>query len=207
MKTKIKIENIPKESKLTGKLTGIKAFNTNTLSNDFCTKMRKTEAICKECYSAAMLQGVRQNCVKPWERNSKIFSVTMEEEALPIVNAHSFRFHAHGELINYVHLENFMRIAKKNPFTIFALWTKRIGFVRRWLKDNQIDNVIFIYSNPSTKKVMNRPPKGFDKVFNAVYDDSIEEGQTLCTGKSCIDCMACYRNNEHTVIVEKVKKR
>ena len=197
-----------KISKLTGKLKGFEAINTNTLSNTFCTKMSKTDSICKECYSRSMLKGVRRNCVEPWEKNSKVLSKTIPVENLPTINAHSFRFHAHGELINYQNLINFMNIAKKNPFTTFALWTKRIGFVRKWLKDNdKLDNIIFIYSNPSTENKMTSSPKGFDKVFNSLYNDDISNGETLCTGVSCIDCMACYRHNEHTVIVEKVKKR
>jgi len=195
-----------KISKMTGKLKGIDAINTNTLSNSFCSKMRETDAICKECYSASMLQGVRKNCVQPWQNNSDKLSKVIPIENLPVINAHSFRFHGHGELINYQHLDNFMNIARKNPFTTFAIWTKRIGFIRKWKKSNKnLDNVVFIYSNPSTEKKMTRPPKGFDKVFNALYNDDISNGETLCTGVSCIDCMACYRHNEHTVIVEKVK--
>ena len=197
-----------KISKLTGKLKGFEAINTNTLSNEFCTKMSKTDSICQECYSRSMLQGVRRNCVEPWEKNSKVLSKTIPVGNLPTINAHSFRFHAHGELINYQNLENFMNIARKNPFTTFALWTKRIGYVRKWLKGNdKMDNIIFVYSNPSTTKKMTAPPKGFDKVFNSLYNDDCASGETLCTGISCIDCMACYRHNEHTVIVEKVKKR
>ena len=101
-----------------------------------------------------------------------------------------------------------MNIVNKNPDTHFALWTKRIGYVRKWLRLNERSrNVIFIYSNPSTRKVLNEPPEGFDKVFNSVYDDIVKTGQTPCTGIKCVNCLACYRHNEHKVIIEKVKKR
>jgi len=197
-----------KESKMTGKLEGIPALNTNTLTNDFCSKMRKTDSVCKVCYSASMLEGMRKSCVPSWQRNSDILAEAIPVDNLPTINAHSFRFHGHGELINYAHLENFMNISRKNPDTHFALWTKRTGFVRKWLKNNDVlDNVIFIYSNPRTDRIMDIPPEGFEKVFNAVYDDTVSEGQTPCTGQKCRDCLACYRHNEHTVIVEKVKKR
>ena len=49
-------------STMTGKLAGLHAINSNTLTNDFCSTMRKTESICKVCYSAAMLSGSRKNC-------------------------------------------------------------------------------------------------------------------------------------------------
>ena len=197
-----------KESVMTGKLKDIPALNTNTLSNPFCGKMRKTATICSVCYSASMLESSRKNCVPSWERNSEILSKPIPIRNLPTINAHSFRFHGHGELINYTHLENFMNIVDKNPDTHFSLWTKRIGYVRKWLRKNERSkNVIFIYSNPSTGKVMNTVPEGFDKVFNSVYDDTVQTGQTLCTDRKCASCLACYRHNEHTVIVEKVKKR
>ena len=56
-----------------------------------------------------------------------------------------------------------MNIVDKNPDTHFSLWTKRIGYVRKWLRKNERSrNVIFIYSNPSTGKVMDTPPEGCD---------------------------------------------
>ena len=35
-----------KLSTMTGKLTGFKAINTNTVTNEFCQKMNKTDSIC-----------------------------------------------------------------------------------------------------------------------------------------------------------------
>jgi hypothetical protein len=196
------------ESKMTGKLKGIPALNTNTLTNTFCTKMRKTDTICKVCYSASMLEGVRQNCAPAWEKNSQALAMPIPVDNLPTINAHTFRFHGHGELINYEHLQNFINIARKNPDTHFSLWTKRINFIRKFLKeDTTPDNMIFIYSNPKTGQIMEKVPAGFHKVFNAANDDSVKQGQTHCTGQKCVDCMACYRHNEHTIIVEKVKRR
>ena len=195
-----------KISTLTGKLKGFQAINTNTLTNEFCSKMRETDAICKACYSAKMLEGVRKNCAEPWQRNSDLLSSrVLETSELPIINAHSFRFHAHGELINSTHLTNYINIAKRNPHTTFALWTKRINLVKEQAGDIP-DNLIMIYSNPKTNVVMHRVPEHFDKVFNALERTAITAaGETDCTGQSCMDCMACYRKNEHTCIVEHIK--
>jgi hypothetical protein len=198
-----------KISTLTGKLKGFEAINTNTLTNSFCSKMRKTDAICKNCYSAAMLEGLRKNCAPAWQRNSDIFSEkVLLSDQLPTINAHSFRFHAHGELINLVHLENYINISRKNPFTTFALWTKRKDLVNKFIRSGGVipDNLILIFSNAKTDKVLNKIPAHFDKVFNASESGEVKEGQTECTGKSCMACMACYRkDNGHTIIVEKVK--
>ena len=43
-----------KKSKMSGKLLGLDAINSNTLSNEFCKKEHKSPVqnkICKECYS------------------------------------------------------------------------------------------------------------------------------------------------------------
>ena len=199
-----------KISTLTGKLKGFQAINTNTLTNEFCSKMRETDAICKACYSAKMLEGVRKNCAEPWQRNSDLLSESvLSDDKLPVINAHSFRFHAHGELINLTHLVNYVNIAKKNPFTTFALWTKRTNLVHEYVKEYgpMPDNLIMIYSNPKTHIVQHKIPTHFDKVFNALERNAITAaGETDCTGESCIKCMACYRKgNNQDVIVEHIK--
>ena len=198
-----------KISKMTGKLTGFESINTNTLTNSFCSKMRKSDSICKRCYSAAMLEGVRKNCAAPWQANSDTLSEKLLlSDDLPVINAHSFRFHAHGELINLVHFENFVNIARKNPHTNFALWTKRKNIIGEFVNSGGLipHNLILIYSNPKTNKPLNKIPLYFDKVFNATESGAVDSHQTECTGKSCMNCLACYRKgNNQNIIVEKVK--
>ena len=47
-------------------------------------------------------------------------------------------------------------------------------------------------------------PRGFHKVFNNVSKGSTEPQN--CTGKKCMECLACYRKDSGTdVIVEMVK--
>jgi len=61
-----------KVSRMTGKLDGLAAINTNTLSNEFCQQQHAAgKTICGDCYSVRMLQTHRQNCVDPWEQNSR----------------------------------------------------------------------------------------------------------------------------------------
>lgn len=191
-------------STMTGKLAGLQAINSNTLSNDFCSTMRTTDSICKVCYSAAMLSGSRKNCAPAFERNSVLLSAALiPVDRMPYINAAIFRFHGHGELINSVHLENFYRIAERNPDTTFSLWTKRRDLIRTGRARPQ--NFILIYSNPSLAKIMRAPPARFDKVFNNVKADYT--GPANCTGQKCIDCQLCYTPGGVDVIVEHVKKR
>jgi hypothetical protein len=191
-------------STMTGKLAGIFAVNTNTMTNTFCTKMSATDAICGVCYSRSMLQGSRKNCAPAFERNSVLLSAAViPAERLPVINAAIFRFHGHGELINPTHLENFYRIAERNPGTIFSLWTKRRDLVRSGRAAPQ--NFILIYSNPSLAKIMRTPPPRFHKVFNNVPADYV--GPANCTGQRCIECKLCFTPGGVDVIVEHVKKR
>mgnify|MGYP000341685641 CR=1 FL=1 len=116
-----------------------------------------------------------------------------------------FRFQQHGELINMTHFVNLMNIASDNPKTTFACWTKRKDILNKYRKENDIpENVIMVYSNPQINKILDEPPKGFDKVFNNVWKDHAVEKQN-CTGQKCMDCLRCYDKDKENVIVEAVK--
>lgn len=195
-----------RESVMGGKLDGIKAINTNTLTNDFCSAMRTTDAVCRVCYSASMLQGSRKNCQPAFQSNSDVLSEPIDYDDIPFINAAFYRFHGHGELINMAHMKNFHDIARKNPHCNFGLWTKRRDIIRQYhLEYKQPNNLILIYSNP-TVGTIRQPPVGFDKCFNVVHKDEFVENQN-CTGQKCIECLKCYRQGGDSIIVEAIKKR
>lgn len=191
-----------KVSTLTGKLEGFRAINTNTLSNPFCTDMRKKDTICSQCYSAAMLEGSRKNCVKPWQTNSDILAEPLT--VIPYFMDRVIRYHAHGELINRQHYLNFVAIANHNPQTTFALWTKRKDLIRGVDKPA---NLILIFSNPRTDKVLKRVPIGFDRVFNAIDKEHVKPTDNVNCHAKCKDCMICYTMNDEKIIIELTKKR
>jgi len=188
-------------SKMSGKLDKFHSINTNTLTNEFCIRQHETETICGDCYSFTMLEGYRKNCTDSFERNSAALSEYIEWDDLPVINDAFFRFSAHGELINENHFDNLIRIARKNPYTTFALWTKRASITRK--RSDIPDNLILVFSNPKKDRVIG-VPRGFDKVFN-----NVSKGSTApqnCTGQKCIECLACYRKDSGIdTIVEMVK--
>ena len=194
-------------SVMSGKLKGIPAINTNTLSNAFCTAMHnaKKSVICAWCYSHNMLSGSRKNCVAKFEENSRLLAEWIPWEELPVFNSLWVRFHGHGELQNMAHLENFHRIALKNPRTICTLWSKRRDLIREYHRNfTQPNNLILIYSNPIIDRVIARPPTGFNRVFNNVSQhDNLEN----CTGRICTECLSCYSQDGDRMIVERVKIR
>ena len=197
-------------SKPDGKLQGIKAIGTNTLNNTFCYKMNNMQddkIICTKCYSWAMLQGFRKNVAEALQRNTEALSKTvLSYKDLPVIKDDVFRFQHHGELINMKHLKNLVNIARKNPDCTFALLTKRKDMVAKYVTTLP-SNLILVYSNPRIDKVITKPPKNFNKVFNNVSPDNLISQQN-CTGQKCRDCMLCYsKSSGCNVIIEGVKNR
>jgi len=191
-------------SKMSGKLEGLRAISTNTVTNPFCiaANQAKAHTICSVCYSHSMLNTYRKNAQAALQYNSDYLSSKLyHADAFPVILDRVFRFSAHGELINDTHLRNLLTIVKKNPATTFALWTKRKDIVRSVFKPN---NLVLIFSNPKIDAIMAKPPKGFDKTFNNVAEGSYVEKQN-CTGQKCKDCLLCYDLTTTSSIVEKVK--
>lgn len=193
-------------STMSGKLQGIPAINTNTVTNEYCIKQfnRKDDSnICTHCYSHTMLNTFRKNCQPSFERNSTILASDkpVDIPKVPVKMDH-VRFNGHGELINRDHYINLCAIARAYPNKTFALWTKRYDLVKPLL-DKTPPNMILVYSNPKIDAVMTEPPKGFDKVFNNVSEGY--DGEENCTGQKCIDCLVCYKHDTTNVIVERVK--
>ena len=196
-------------STMTGKLEGLHAINTNTATNDFCKRMfdsADSSVICTGCYSMSMLHGSRKNCQPAFQRNSDLLSSrVLDSHEFPKTTQAWIRLHGHGELINRTHLQNFILLAEHNPQTIFALWTKRKDFVKHFAEQGLIpSNMILIYSNPRTDRLITKPPKYFHKVFNNVVTETPGEN---CTGQKCITCLKCYSFESDSVIIERQKKR
>jgi hypothetical protein len=194
-----------------GKVFGIRSLNSNTLSNPRCMTLYKNandNFICPYCYSVDMLSKYRKNCVSAWQHNSDLLSgEILSTRQLPIINDRVFRFHSHGELINDTHLINFFLIARHNPETTFALWTKDKKIVRSVLrKMDKPSNLIIIFSNGVIDKPMSAPPRGFDKVFQNVSPDKDRPIQN-CTGQKCIECLRCYTHGGTYIVTEAVKLR
>jgi hypothetical protein len=192
-----------------GKLADIRSINTNTLTNEFCKKMKNSkreDVICTKCYSWSMLNGLRKNCAASWQQNSDTLSGGLiPPHMLPTILDAFFRFSSHGELINLTHLENLHNITNHNPHCSFALWTKRKDLIKKFYsKREKPANLILIFSNPRIDSVLESPPELFDRTFNNVSKGS--EVKQNCTGQKCRDCLLCYKpGNGVTTIIEAVK--
>ena len=199
---------------LNGKMEDMHAISTNTLTNPYCNKMHKmisypaSKVICKSCYSMRSLNGYLYKNAKLYQHNSDLLSKDIiEYKDIPVINSLYFRFHAHGELINEMHLINLCRICVANPKVTFSLWTKRLDILNKVFdvrNDGKPKNLMIIYSNPVINKIVRTVPPLCDKVFNNVDKDKYIDEQN-CTGRKCIECLTCYTSSPINVIVEGVK--
>jgi len=191
---------------MSGKLEGIPAINTNTLTNPFCIKnhcSKNNNCICKYCYSYYMLKTFRKNASDAFQYNSDILSTSIISfNDLPLFNACYVRFSAHGELINNIHLKNLINICNKNKNKFFTLFTKKKNLIKKVFdKIEKPKNLIIVFSNKYINTYA-QIPKYFDKVFNVF---TTESNIINCGGKKCMDCLLCYTHNNTTVINEKIK--
>ena len=189
----------------TGKLAGFQSLNTSVLENSYCSKMRAKDSICKSCYAANMekrYKGLRVNI----QSNGDILSSRiLERQELPSINANVFRLHSTGELINEVHMINFINIALDNPMTRFVLWSKRTDIINKTLAKRSLpDNLKLIYSNPKLDSKDIKPPKHFIKVFS-VYTKKRDNSLTINCDSKCQDCMVCYTDNDVVNVREVIK--
>ena len=199
---------------LNGKMEDMHAISTNTLTNFYCNKMHKedirgaTKVICKSCYSMRSLKGYLHKNSKLYQQNSDLLSKDIiEYKDIPVINSLYFRFHAHGELINEMHLINLCRICVVNPKVTFSLWTKRLSILNKVFdirNEGKPKNLMIIYSNPYINKIVRTVPPLCDKIFNNVDKDKYIDEQN-CTGRKCIECLTCYTDSPIDVIVEGVK--
>ena len=202
-----------KKSKMSGKLFGIDAVNSNPLSNPYCIQQygkQDDTIICTECYSIDMLETYRSNCVPNFENNNVTLSTIIHTDFSYLKFSNDIvRINGHGELLNLTHLHNICNMAFAFPNHTFALWSKRIDIVRKYFKNNSIpSNLILIYSNPKKNKVVSKIPYPFHKVFNNVnlnWNNVSPNLKENCTGQKCNDCRLCYNFNSENIIIELTK--
>ena len=192
------------------KMKGFDSINTNSLTNDFCNKMKKNcNMVCNKCYSNQFLS-YRKNAKIAYQKNTDILANNiLEFKDIDYINSKYFRFHSFGELINFTHLKNFITIAEKNKHVSFGLWTKRKDIINKY-HDLIPDNIILIYSNPYLNKPILKVPDNFDKVFNVItIEYMLEKCIKVNCFKACINCLNCYKKSnklDNNIVIELLKK-
>ena len=157
---------------------------------------------------------LRKALRKRLEDNADILTTRLlEGREIPVTNAAIFRFESFGDLHNATHLENYVRICERNPYTKFGLWTKNTWILDEVFNAKGIEkpeNLSIIVSSPKLNEVMelNREKYWFvDHVFY-VYDKMFIEGNGVdinCGSRDCLGCQRCYHRDTEFYVNEKLK--
>lgn len=202
------------QTKHGGKLLGINSIGTSCANNPHCIERRKNgDSVCSHCYASTYLK-MRKTLKEHLAENEKILTTRLlEENEIPVTNDLIFRFESFGDLWNATHLENYLLICNRNPYTRFALWTKNIWILDEVFNKKGIKkpaNLSIVVSSP----LMNRP-LGLDcekywfvdHVFT-VFDKKFIKEKSVeinCGGRSCMNCQRCYKTDTEFYVNEQLK--
>lgn len=198
----------------TGKMEGINSIGTSCADNPFCIKRRENgDSVCAHCYAATYMK-MRPALKKRLKENAEVLTThIIEGREIPVTNSHIFRFESFGDLYNATHLENYIQICLRNPFTNFGLWTKNVWVLEEVFNKKGIakpQNMSIVVSSPLLNKQMeiDREKLWFvDHIFT-VYDKNYIEANYVnvnCGSKACLSCQLCYFKDTEFYINEKLK--
>lgn len=189
-----------------GKIEGLHSLDTACSNNNFCPRMQASEdpsCICKYCYTRNLWDAARFAHHITGEILSGV-ELTPEEAKAISIFAPLFRFNSDGELINYTHARNLLRIAATHPETTFSLWTKRPGILNPVIsEEHKPQNLICGVSSPTINVPFRERWTWCDFVFTVYTPEgmrrALARGEHECNGRKCMDCgFYCYHKHTET---------
>lgn len=196
----------------TGKMSGIISLSTSVLCNPVCQRRRKEgNSICAHCFAATNM-AYHKSMQKPYERNFKILNGSiLDDSVIPVISSRYGRGESFGDYASVNSVINFWKLAKKNPDTQFAMWTKNLRFVAEAIENGwkKPSNVQIVYSSPFVNKTAVVPEKyaGFvDKVFTVYDKEEAKNVDINCGARSCLACGRCYRKNPKGVKIQEIRE-
>ena len=201
-----------KITKHKGKMEGIQSLSTYKLFSETCLKLKDNpQNICHKCYVDKTLGYAPQLSLSLIYNTLLLKYTKLSKRQLPIINDLYFRFESFSDLQNEQHLQNLYAIAKANPQTHFALWTKNFALL---LKAKCPKNVNLVLSSPRLneciplaetiiKAIKDKTNAKNVKVFS-VYDNEHIEKQNC--EKHCMTCLKCYKKNDKTIYIRELLK-
>ena len=195
---------------MTGKMYGIDSLSTSVLCNPYCKARQAIKgSICEHCFAVATAERFTALSIN-LEKNTEVLTASVLD-VIPDVDATNrkyFRFESFGDLNNEVQFVNYWNIAKHNPKTKFALWTKNPAIVERAYKQyglKRLNNLTMILSS----LYINKPDKDytglFDHVFT-VYGKEYKNADFInCGARSCATCGRCYTRKTALHVAELLK--
>jgi len=198
----------------TGKMQGIKSLSTYKLVCNTCLGLKDNPAtICHKCYVDKTLSIYRQMTPALIYNTLLLKYTKLTSRQIPVINDLSFRFESFSDLQNAQHLENLYAIARKNPYTRFALWTKNIKLIQSQKTPKNVNLIIsspilnecLPMANTIIRAIQEKTTCKQVKVFTVYDAEHIEQAGQNCQ-KHCLECQKCYsKNNKEQFINELLK--
>lgn len=193
---------------MSGKMSGVNCLSTSNLVNPFCIARKKDpNSICSKCYADTTVKrysALQRNMLNNTEiLTEKLFEIS----DMPMINDLIFRFEAFGDLLNTTQCINYFRLAKANPQTRFALWTKNPGFVRQAIQtESKPDNLVILLSSAKIGEKADASRFDFiDKTFTVYRKTEMEPEKINCGARACLACQRCYSKDTESEIREYLK--
>lgn len=219
LKTKNVVAGVHYTTEHTGKMAGLWGVSTSVTLNPICQRRIKDgESVCSHCFSQRMWNpqnGIYRKQRACYEENFRILTThLLEGEELPEfdpVKVPLVRIESFGDVATVIQARNYLRMAKRNPKSRFAAWTKNPAIWAQAIPvEGKPENLQMV---PSSFH-LNRPDTGiaeefgfFDKVFT-VYDKTAAGSVDInCGARSCKTCQRCYRKNPKGVALLEVNEK
>lgn len=198
-----------------GKMSEFWSLSTSCRVNIFCqSRINIPGSICSHCYAERM-QKVRNALEKNLIDNYNVLTtVLIPIENLPLIITPTgyFRFEAFGDLATEIQAANYINMAKYNPCTKFALWTKNPGIIKSALKKFNLvkpENLCIIGSSLFVNQVTDYTMYDFIDYTFTVYDKrfAIDNNvEITCGARICLDCHNCYTKGHNGYYINELLK-
>lgn len=198
---------------LTGKMAGMPAVTSSSLCNENCLKNSQIpNSVCQRCYTRKYLlsRPLMKDC---YQQNSNLLSSSLiPTKQLPFINAKMCRLESFGDVINITHLDNYVRLIRKNSHCNFALFTKRYTLITEYFKQKkQPKNLSIIISS----LLLNNPLDAtlFTDLNNlkifTVYEKAYADKNKVvisCGKNKCVNCRKCFTPNRTPIYITELLK-
>ena len=196
---------------MTGKMEGIDSISTSCILNTFCEARKKDpDSVCSHCYATRLL-AFREGANRCYERNLCTLRNLLPKwkAARAVFTTRLGRFEAFGDLSSVTHARNYLRIARANPDTRFAIWTKNWNLLATAIKEEGGKcprNLSIVLSSNKlngsfTEEQLERiqAKMHVDHVFEVYTPEYLKEHPEVkieCGGRKCLECGRCYRKTK-----------
>ena len=195
----------------TGKMTDMWSLSTSVRKNRICQARAKDKtSICSKCYAQRMT-GMYHALEAKLAKNTDILtSQIIPAEEWPVINMPVFRLEAFGDLNNMTQAINYINFAKRNPLTVFGLWTKNPQFLDLARKQGHaIPMNLIIGQSSEHVNVVAKPKYDFIKFVFTVFTKEYAEEHNIdinCGARHCFSCLRCYQYTTEVHYVNELLK-